>query len=381
MGIYKRGRIWWLSYTIDGRQVFESSGSTSRKDAENALVMRKAGIVQGTLQRRFRVCRTAKGVTLAVFVERYLKYARVNKISWLRDEQMSAHLCKAFGQKHLSEVSSLDVENYKIRRLKIVKPATVNREVVLLKRMFNLAKQWDFATENPVKGVKLFREDNIVERILGPEEEERLLAEAHPDLQPILVAALNTGMRLGELLALTWADIDLSQRLLIVRKSKNGRVRRIPINDRLLETFRSLESGFARDAFVFPSPLSGKRRYSLRTAFQAAQKRAGISSLRFHDLRHTFATRLVAAGVDIVTVKELLGHQDISMTLRYAHASPERSLEAVCRLEYDKNITMGSEPKQERRLTPTRTSLVRSHLRPKPGSLRARSSTVRAADS
>jgi len=356
MGVYKRGRIWWLSYTIDGRQVFESSGSTTRKEAENALVMRKAAIVQGTLQRRFRVTNKANGVTLVQFTQQYLRYARANKRSWIRDVQLAAHLNRALGTKCLAEIRPLDVENYKIERLQKAKPATVNREVALLKRMFNLAYQWDFALENPVKGVKLLREDNLIERILQPEEEPLLFAEAHPDLRPILVAALNTGMRLGELLSLQWPDVNLPQRVITVRKTKNGRLRRIPINNPLLHTLASLKQQLPQSEYVFPSPRSGQRRRSVRTAFEAARRRAGLTDLRFHDLRHTFATRLVAAGVDLVTVKELLGHQDISMTLRYAHASPERSLDAVRRLEYDKNITIeavrGSETVLENGLNP-----------------------------
>ncbi|MGH9777422.1 MAG: tyrosine-type recombinase/integrase, partial [Candidatus Acidiferrales bacterium] len=93
--------------------------------------------------------------------------------------------------------------------------------------------------------------------------------------------------------------------------------------------------------FVFCSRRNGDRRKSVRTTFETAIRNAGISKLRFHDLRHTFATRLVAAGVDIVTVKELMGHRDISMTMRYAHSAPERSLDAVRRLEHYKSITIG----------------------------------------
>jgi integrase len=233
------------------------------------------------------------------------------------------------------------VEQYKLMRCEKAKPATVNREVALLKHMFNLAIQWEYTLDNPTRGVKLLREDNIVERILSPEEEERLLAGAHPGLKPVLITALNTGMRLGELLSLTWADVDLSRRLITVRHTKNGRMRRLPINDGLLETLKTLHRKSCKAEYVFCSRRTkGDGRKSVRTTFETAIRRAGIGKLRFHDLRHTFATRLVAAGVDIVTVKEIMGHRDISMTMRYAHAAPERSLDAVRRLEHYKSITI-----------------------------------------
>ena len=340
MGVYKRGRIWWLSYSMDGRQIHESSGSRSRRDAKNALDTRRAEIVQGTLQRRFRVAGKAQGITFAEFAQKYLAYAKCNKRSWKRDEQLIANLSRVFGPKRLAEIRCLDVEQYKLMRCETAQPATVNREVALLKHMFNLGIQWEYTLDNPTRGVKLLREDNIVERILSPEEEERLLTEAHPDLKPVLITALNTGMRLGELLSLTWADVDLSRRLITVRHTKNGRVRRLPINDGLLEALKALHGKSSKAEYVFRSPRNGNRRSSVRTAFEAANRRAGINKLRFHDLRHTFATRLVAAGVDIVTVKELMGHRDISMTMRYAHSAPERSLDAVRRLEYYKSITI-----------------------------------------
>ena len=278
----------------------------------------------------------ALGITFAEFAQKYLEYARRNKRSWQRDEQLIANLSRVFGSKRLAEIRSLDVEQYKLMRCETAQPATVNREVALLKHMFNLGIQWEYTLDNPTRGVKLLREDNIVERILSPEEEERLLAEAHADLKPVLTTAVNTGMRLGELLALTWAEVDLTQRLITVRHTKNGRLRRLPINDGLLEALKALHGKSSKAEYVFRSPRNGNRRSSVRTAFEAANRRAGISKLRFHDLRHTFATRLVAAGVDIVTVKELMGHRDISMTMRYAHSAPERSLDAVRRLEHYK---------------------------------------------
>lgn len=123
--------------------------------------------------------------------------------------------------------------------------------------------------------------------------------------------ALNTGMRLGELLSLTGADVELSQR----RVTKNGWLRRLLADNALLEMLEAFQEENGKGEYVFPSPRNGSRRSPGRTGFEKAVRRAGIGKLSFHDLRHRFATRLVAARVDIVTVKELLGHQDWSEPL------------------------------------------------------------------
>lgn len=158
-------------------------------------------------------------------------------------------------------------------------------------------------------------------------------------LRPILVIALHTGMRRGEIFNLLWTDIDFQGDLAHVRESKNGEGRYIPVSSELRHTLQSLSSRFS-GGYVFPSYLPRRKRNGadvvgqhpytdLKNSFSSALKRAGISDFRFHDLRHTFASHLVMAGADLNTVRELLGHKSIKMTLRYAHLSPTHKKQAI----------------------------------------------------
>ena len=160
-------------------------------------------------------------------------------------------------------------------------------------------------------------------------EERKLVEAAAPHFKPLIVVAINTAMRRGELLDLQWEQVDLQTGTITVRHSKNGRVRHVPLNKTAQEALSELPGPHAGHVFLY----RGLPIQDVKTAFLKAVKRAGIPRCRFHDLRHTFATRLVIAGVDLATVKELMGHASISTTMRYAHPSPPHKREAVARLE------------------------------------------------
>jgi integrase len=229
----------------------------------------------------------------------------------------------------LNEITPLFIEKYRAKRLKTgVSKSTVNRDLAIMKKMFNLSIDWKLATENPVKKVKFFSEkDNLKERILTKEEEDRLLVASAEHLKPILIAALNTGMRLGEILSLKWGQIDFEKELVRVEKTKSGKIRYVNINSVLSKTLENLK---AQDGeFLFTNPETGQPLKDVKTAFKSACRRANIKNLRFHDLRHTFATRLVESGVDIITVKELLGHSTVKITERYTHPNQKLKEKAV----------------------------------------------------
>lgn len=201
--------------------------------------------------------------------------------------------------------------------------------------MFSKAIIWGKAVENPVKQVKMLRVNNTRVRFLDEEKEARLLAECQAHLRD-LVVALHTGFRRNELLSLRPEDIDLSWGLVSVRAgyAKNGEGRTVPITETLREVLRRLvkEAGADGSPYLFRN-CHGEPYRSIRTGFEHAAQRAGIKDFRFHDLRHTFASRLIMAGVDIRTVQELMGHKTISMTLRYSHLSPDHKRKAMEALE------------------------------------------------
>lgn len=326
MGIISKKGQYFIDYYYQGKRVREKAG-TNKRDAENRLAIRKGEILQG----RYQIKQPSK-MTFAEFSEIYMEYAKANKRSWLRDHTSLKHLLPAFGAKKLSEINAHAIEEYKILRLAFVKPSTVNREIVLLKHQFNLAIAWGKATSNPMKGLKLFREENYPERILTRDEITRLLAACSDYSRPIVMTALHTGMRKGEILGLKWGQVDLENRVITILFSKSGRVRKIPINSVLLEVLKGLKRK-ATGEYVFTCVRTKAPAGKIQTAWLTAIRKSGIIRFRFHDLRHNFATHLVASGVDLVTVKELLGHADIKMTMRYAHSAPESKVQAVATLE------------------------------------------------
>lgn len=259
-------------------------------------------------------------------------YAKHNKTSWRDDRyRLDANMTPVFGDYILGDITSHHVERYKGKRLSDgVTRSTVNREITILKKMFNLAIDWGLASHNPVTRVRLFSEnDTQKERILTYAEEARLLDHSPDYLRPVLIIALNTGMRRGEILRLRWEDVDLDQGHIAVRKTKSGKDRLIPINAQVRDVFSFLWPLRGKSGLVFPNPATGKPYTEVKKSFKEACRKAKIDGLRFHDLRHTFASRLVEAGVDIVTIRDLLGHFSVKVTQRYTHPGKSQKIVAV----------------------------------------------------
>jgi integrase len=164
-------------------------------------------------------------------------------------------------------------------------------------------------------------------------EEYPAFATFTDHLKPIVLLALNTGMRRGELFNLKWEDVHFAGQILTVvgETAKSGKTRHIPMNKEALSVLRDWHEQRKESELVFPSA-DGGRLDNIKTSWEGLIKAAQIKNFRFHDLRHDFASKLVMAGVDLNTVRELLGHADIKMTLRYAHLAPEKLAAAVAKL-------------------------------------------------
>jgi len=233
----------------------------------------------------------------------------------------------AFGNLTLTKVRPSLLADYKARRrAEGAAPKTLNDELTLLGHAYKLAcKEWEWVTDNPVQKVSKEKVRNQIERWLAPDEEARLLAASPSWLQEIILFAVNTGLRQSEILNLQWPQVDLFRRTVTLLEQKNGDRDTLPVNAAALGVLkararvRSLES-----TYVFSSEAGTRRdaRHLLR-AFYLAMRKAKVDQFRFHDLRHTFATRLVQAGVDIYTVQKLGRWKTISMVMRYAHHYPE----------------------------------------------------------
>jgi integrase len=196
--------------------------------------------------------------------------------------------------------------------------------------MFNKAIEWEMMQSNPMKKVKLLKENNERLRYLSQEQIKDLYENRCDHLKPIVLTALYTGMRRGEILKLKWEDVDFDQKIIFVRNSKNGQLREIPMNNLLVNELKNIKF---KSPYVFCNE-NRKPFGSVRKSFDSALRRAGIEDFCFHDLRHTFASHLVMSGVDLLTAKELLGHMTIKMTLRYAHLSPFHKSAAVESLRF-----------------------------------------------
>lgn len=333
MGLVKRGKYWCMRFTYHGRQVRRSTGTADRRLAEAILGKVRAQIVEG----RFFETLEEKTRTFDELMKRFLAEHAAKKSEPRHYRGYANSLAAFFGGRSLVEITPKLIAEYKTLRYSAgLKPASINRELASLKKAFNLAvREWEWCRENPVSKVSMERENNKRDRWLSVEEEARLLQGCAPWLHDLVTFALHTGMRMGEILELTWRGVDFSRRTVMVVRSKNGERRTIPVNETVLSVLRqkskvrSLSTELVFCSHVFTAMESGH----LRRSFRVALGKARIDDFHFHDLRHTFATRLVQAGVDLYKVQRLLGHKSPIMTQRYAHHYPESLREGVAILD------------------------------------------------
>ncbi|MCX6832960.1 MAG: site-specific integrase [candidate division Zixibacteria bacterium] len=318
MAIFKRNKTYYIQYYSQGRRYREAI-RTNYELARRVLAKRQGEIAEGKF---LEIRRPA--VKFDRLCEICLEWSRGNKKSWQSDQTIINRLSKVFSGKKLSERTVLDVERYKALRIKTVSDVTTNREVALLKHMFNKAVAWNLAKDNPIMLVKLFRKNNARIRHLTLSKIKSLLDECADYIRPIVEFALNMGMRYREIRSLRCGHVDLRNRLIYIDEKKWGR-REVPMTDYIFHYLVEHQRASGR---VFDEA-GGKLVGKMRTAHENAVKRVGISDLTFHELRHAFASHLVMAGVDLLTVKELLGHKSINVTLRYSHLSPAHKRNAV----------------------------------------------------
>lgn len=320
MGIYKVKNTYYIDLYADGRRVRRAVGN--KKDAENALSALKADILRG----EYRFKKDWK-VRFEDFAKEYLEYAKINKRSWTRDESSLKNLLPHFKDMLLSKINPLHIEEYKKMRLEKVKTSTINRELTCLKHMFTIAEKFrKFNGKNPVKDVKFFQERQFIIRILDREEIKKLINASTGYLRAMIILALNTGMRKGEILNLKWNDIDFIEDYIYIKETKSNVIRKIPINSIVRTTLKGIKR---ENDFVFYSPKTETRFIDFFRSFKSACRKVDINDLRFHDLRHTAATLMVMGGIDLVTVSQILGHSTIQMTMKYAHPTPENKRKAV----------------------------------------------------
>ena len=298
-GIFKinGSKDYYIDYWVRNKRRQEKIGP-SLALARRVRIKRKADIQAG----KWTELRESR-ILFKDFAEEFLSLHAINKKSYSRYCLSVRRLYKTFGRMYLSDITRLDIEKFKAARAKEVKGSTVNRDLACLKCMFNKAIAWEKAQHNPVRGVPFFNEEEFKRtEYLTPDKVKVLLRECrkskNPDLYPIVLTALHTGMRRGEIFNLKTNDLDFENRLIRVIESKPGKQRRIPMTKTLTEALQTVvKRGRKRKIrslkkYVFPG-MTGRRLTDVKHGFETAKKGAGIENFRFHDLRHNADSRIM----------------------------------------------------------------------------------------
>ena len=357
MGLIKKpnSKFWWINLKVGHKRIFESTKTENKKKAQEILSIRHAELLGGISRaaanepQKIKEAIEVKEIKTYTFYElseKYLSWCEGRQKGYTRKKYVIPKLKLFFGDKPLSEFFYSIVESYQDNMIKRgYAAAYINKHFAILKHMFTKALDWEMITEEmlkKVRKVKMLKGETKRLRYLSKEEAERLVFNCEPYVKPIVICALNTGMRKSEIFGLTWNRVDLTNRIILLDKTKNGERREIPINDTLLQAL----SGILRRLdcnYVFYNPNTLKPFDNIKRSFASALRKSHILDFHFHDLRHTFASWLVMAGVDLITVKELLGHKDIKMTLRYSHLSQAHVRQAISVLDEmcDTCVTVG----------------------------------------
>ena len=341
--------------------------------------------VQAVRKNQSRIANEMKFETLGDFIKnKYAEWVITERKTGSDTLKIIERDFKHLYGKRIADISNWDITKWRTFRLRgtngrPLTKASVNRRLVALKALISKAVEWGVLEENPIQKVKPLKlDDDQRVRYLTHEEESRFRGalddrqagiviarftadswritrniEPLPDLmqsryvdhlKPICIVAMNTGMRRGEIFQLEWESVNFKLKQIKVKaaSAKSGKSRDIPMNEEALQTLLTWRNETSSTKLVFPSPVTGLPLNNIKKSWSTLMKLSELENFRFHDLRHHFASRLVMAEVDLNTVRELLGHSSLEMTLRYAHLAPEHKAAAVALLnsrESDARIT------------------------------------------
>jgi integrase len=327
---------YYIDYQVDGHRVRKAlKGVRTRTEAVKVLNAEVSDAQRGKYHFH------KKKITFNEMADLFLeKYSKPKKRSWKSADRVFIRNMKPFfsGIK-LTKITPMMIEDYKMKRLENgagrraeekVSNSTINRELQCLRKLFNKAIDWGYARINPVLKVDFLSEKgSIRKRVLSEDEEVRLIAAAPLYLKHMILVALHTGMRKGEVLKLKWENVDFEAQEITIVETKDDEDRIVPMNPFLFNLLLPLKSQNGKTEYVFANPMTGTHYVEIKRAFNGALDEADIEDFHFHDLRHSYASRLVRNGADLNTIKELLGHSSITTTQRYLHSQAEQKRRAV----------------------------------------------------
>jgi site-specific recombinase XerD len=331
-GVYEKepgSHIWWIRYQADGKIKREKVGR--KQDAIDLYQERKSAIRAGVkLPANLR----HKGETLGKIIDTAITWHESRGSKSLRTTRQQLRDIKAaLGSRIAADLKPADVDSW-LSAHDAWTPATKNRYKSALGKALQLAVVAGHLPRNVARLVTARAENNARVRWMRPEEEERVvkvMRESCPGQLPAFYVALNTGMRMSEQFGLTWDRVDFERRKLFLSTTKNGESREVPMNKTVLALLTDLHTA-KTGPHVFPTERNYKEARALlnpRQWFEIVLAEAKVENFHWHDLRHTFASRLVMKGIDLHTVSKLMGHKTLTVTQRYAHLSPEHNLAAV----------------------------------------------------
>lgn len=359
-GVFERqlgSGVFWVRYVdSDGRERKEKVGSL--RNAEKLVEQRRTDARRGVkLPESLR----SRPATFGEIAKAALEYSEAHKRSYRNDKYRMAKLVEKFGEWKAEAIKPKDIENWLASQTQWA-VATKNRTLALMKLAFRLAEKNETIKINPARLVQQKKENNERVRYVNqfdplPTEEEYLkphtteearlraaIAKLFPAHMLDFDLAIHTGMRSSEQYGLEWTSVNFERHLLTIPRSKHGEARHIQLNAAALSALKTLLPNMERSNFVFRGVQNS--RYWFEKAVVAE---AGIRDFHWHDLRHTFASRLAMSGVDIRAIQELMGHRNITTTMRYAHLTPAHLQSAVERLDaYTSGTSIAPTPEPSR---------------------------------
>jgi len=361
--LFKRGKTWHIDYYINGKRYKESTDETVKWKAEEYLNNKKQELTNSPTEEKIIYDCTFEEAA-SEWLSNYSKVYHSQSHYEGNINRLNAHILPYFGNKNLSNIIHKDILRFlsvmkskevmvrkkskrtnqyiKVSTGKPLSAKQINLTLDTLRLILAYAESNNYIESNPADGIKKLKGQKPAFRYLNEDQTRELLENCNSDFYPICSTAVYTGMRLYEIIGLKWQNVLYDSRRIVVESSGTGptksrKVRYIPLNKNLEEILSQLDS--RKSEYVFPDEEgnmrgSNRKRVDFRHSLESALKKAELPRIKFHDLRHTFASNFVMKGGSLLSLKEILGHSDINTTMMYAHLAPSYLEEEINRLDF-----------------------------------------------
>ena len=332
----KRGAVWEIDYYDRNGRRHRETIHTSKSDAVAALKAREGDIVREQFQLPTEKPRISFEDFFKEWCENHLKVHNTEQTYSSTKYRADKHLVPVLGKLYLDEITKRDLDRMLAEKVRELSTASINRLIALLSKMFHDAIRWGYMEQSPVQHIQKLHEEPQGFTFLESGEVMKLLENAG-SVYGLVMGGLMTGMRMGELLGLKWNQVNLRRGTIVLYRTKSKKPRILPIHPDLGIYLEQVHKS-AKGEYVFPQP-TGEPWKDVHRAWNSALERSGINRhVRFHDLRHTFASHFMMSGGNILHLQKILGHSDLKLTLRYAHLAPDFMSEDIKKLSFGRYL-------------------------------------------